>query len=348
MSDKKPKSLVAKMAAAAASMTRVSKDGRNDFHRYDYVTHDDVSQMVRGPLFEAGVFLLVNQSEHSVEDTTSAKGRSQRIHTLKITVTFLDSDSDQRLEVSGYGQSVDNEDKGVGKALSSGLKAILLKTFLLASGDPEEDIEHPNHDQRRKTVPVAGQEFKAPSPPPKPPMFRDLPKDRQAKARAKFFAIAQELGDQPGQTVYDLAGHLLTTDQEKGRASLNASTVQQVAAAINFLTTKVEEAKRQAAAVGMKEQPKAKTPNIAEDNDWAELSPTDLKAALSRAVGEVDVKLMSVLADAQFKVSNNKTAILLEFESGMDWHLGEARKGAARLTDITGLEIVVTEKVKGK
>lgn len=63
------------------------------------------------------------------------------------------------------------------------------------------------------------------------PLFKDLPKARQDKARAQFFAIAKDLG----RDAYELAGDLLGYDEAEKRGSLTVSTVKQVSNAINHL-----------------------------------------------------------------------------------------------------------------
>lgn len=340
MSDK-PKSLVAKLASAASKMPNVVKDGRNDFHRYDYVTHDDVSALVRKYLFPEGVFMTINQDEHTVEDTTSTKGKPQRIHTLKLRVTFHDADSDKTIEMVGYGQSLDNEDKGVGKAFSSGLKGILMKTFLIPSGDPEEDIENPVHDKRRNddsSLPVV------------PPMFKDFPKERQDKARAKLFAMSGKLGVDP----YKAVGHLLTMDPIKKRGSLTLSTVEQVSNAINTLKgfldaatvdqvqesppsgLPVSESTRQSATANGVIDPTKFDP---EPNEWAKMPQQAFALGLRNEVKKRDIRLHAVLADA--KIDHNGRAVRFRYPDGYDWQYGKTQEGAHLIKEITGMDVIV-------
>ncbi len=75
---------------------------------------------------------------------------------------------------------------------------------------------------------------------PSEPMFHALPKERQDKARAKFWALAGEL-DMDEASIYE-ACHQLAYDESKGRRSLNASTVRQVSDAINMLSARSEAA----------------------------------------------------------------------------------------------------------
>ena len=53
--------------------------------------------------------------------------------------------SGESIELSGYGQGVDTQDKGAGKATTYALKNVLLDTFLIIKGDEmDTDATHSN------------------------------------------------------------------------------------------------------------------------------------------------------------------------------------------------------------
>lgn len=256
------RTLVERLAAAAASMASVEKGGTNTHFRYDYATHNDVAAAVRAPLFKEGVILLVDINEHTFEDGKTNRGGLKRIHTVKFTATF--HGGGESLSVNWIGQGEDADDKGVNKAMSNGVKYLLLKTFLIPSDDAENDVEHSSHDSRRYQSNQAKSYSKPkPVPDPEPPKkFRDLPQERQAKAQAMFFAIAGELAGEGGnsaEVAYEVAGHLLAQDEKKGRGSLTLSTEAQVGAAIKFLDSKLKEAKKSAAAIGLQAKDKTES-----------------------------------------------------------------------------------------
>src|ERR1700704_1155906 len=59
MKEEPPKrSLVRKLAEVMGAVERVAKMGRNDYHKYDYVTEADLADAVRGELAKRQVFIF--------------------------------------------------------------------------------------------------------------------------------------------------------------------------------------------------------------------------------------------------------------------------------------------------
>ncbi len=82
-------------------------------------------------------------------------------------------------------------------------------------------------------------------------LFRDLPLDRQHKARAMFFAMCGELGVDPYKYAdqHDLLGYC----PKKKRPSIGASTEAQVARAVNYLKISIEKQKKNGTPVKAEE-----------------------------------------------------------------------------------------------
>ncbi len=136
-----PKSLISKLAEAMNEVGRIPKNGRNDFHKYDYVTEADLVEAIRGKLAEKKVFLFT-----SVEATAHA-GEITEVFTLH---TFVDGESGEQFQVKGYGQGQDKGDKGGYKAQTGAMKYALMKNFLVATGDdPEQTPPAPPKQQAK-------------------------------------------------------------------------------------------------------------------------------------------------------------------------------------------------------
>jgi hypothetical protein len=129
-------SIYARLAAVLAQIKRVPKNGRNSFHKYDYVTESDLVDHVRDLLAAEGVCVIPSVVEHTV----TGSGKDQ-ITTVTLDIT-LASDGGQ---VTGtwIGQGQDNADKGYYKAYTGAMKYFLLKTFLISTGDDPERDEAP-------------------------------------------------------------------------------------------------------------------------------------------------------------------------------------------------------------
>jgi hypothetical protein len=110
----------------------ISKKGRNDFHHYDYVMEADIIETLRDKLIEQGLVIIPNVVEVTHEGTLT---------TVKIQYTIIDSDSDDKLAIYCYGQGEDKGDKGVYKAITGAYKYMLLKTFMIPTGDDPEKSE---------------------------------------------------------------------------------------------------------------------------------------------------------------------------------------------------------------
>lgn len=79
------------------------------------------------------------------EATTYGNKMKQSILTEVHTEYLLLHTSGESITLSGYGQGVDSQDKGAGKATTYALKNILLDTFLIIKGDDmDTDFTHSN------------------------------------------------------------------------------------------------------------------------------------------------------------------------------------------------------------
>ena len=79
------------------------------------------------------------------ETQYGTKKMKQSVFTDAHTKYLLLHTSGESIELSGYGQGVDTQDKGAGKATTYALKNVLLDTFLVIKGDEmDTDATHSN------------------------------------------------------------------------------------------------------------------------------------------------------------------------------------------------------------
>jgi len=99
---------------------------------YKFVTHDQVTSKLHVPMVRHGIF-----TKTDILECIQEGNRSQ----VKARISFINVDDPQDLiEVDSYGYGIDNQDKGIGKAISYASKMALLKNFMLGTGeDPEKD-----------------------------------------------------------------------------------------------------------------------------------------------------------------------------------------------------------------
>lgn len=120
--------------------SHVAKNGTNDFHKYKYATASDVLEKVNAALTKHGIASVVTPSLLSMQEITTAKGNTERLATVEVTVTLIDSESGETLTLKGLGSGQDLSDKSVAKAQTMALKYCYLNSLAIAtSDDPEAD-----------------------------------------------------------------------------------------------------------------------------------------------------------------------------------------------------------------
>ncbi len=138
--------LFKKICKVMGKVERVPKRGRNDFHRYDYVTESDLVDHVRKFMVEEGLVLFNNIREYEVNGEMA---------TVTIEFTLCCTDTGESMTTSIVAEGQDKGDKKFYKAMAGGTKYYLMKTFLIPTGDdPEADT---STDQRAYGNPTQNQ-----------------------------------------------------------------------------------------------------------------------------------------------------------------------------------------------
>ena len=122
--------------------SHVAKNGSNDFHKYKYATASDVLEKVNASLTKHGIASVVTPALLSVQEVTTAKGNTERLATVEVTVTLIDSESGESFAIKGLGSGQDAGDKSLAKAQTMALKYAYLASLAIATGDdPEADFK---------------------------------------------------------------------------------------------------------------------------------------------------------------------------------------------------------------
>lgn len=149
------KSLAAKLAEIVTETHHVAKRGRNEFHKYDYVTESDVLDAVRHGLASRRIMIVPRITGSTVVEKERQGKASEYITTVQMTFAILDGDSNEVLECPWIGCGQDSGDKGPYKALTGGYKYFLLKLFMIPTGDDPEKDEGNRESKRRRDAPLA-------------------------------------------------------------------------------------------------------------------------------------------------------------------------------------------------
>ncbi len=162
---KRPPSLVRKLASVMGASERVAKNGFNKFHNYAYATESDILAAVRAEMATQGVLIVPTIEAVDWEVVETKSGAKERFCTVHMLFTVLDSDSEAKIEMRIIGQGQDGGDKALYKALTGATKYLVLKLFLLPTGDdPEADSPQGEVKQSPKSTKAAKQPESRPTP----------------------------------------------------------------------------------------------------------------------------------------------------------------------------------------
>lgn len=118
-----------KLLRAAARLEYLSKDGRNDFQNYKYVSEAKVKAAVRAALAAEGLI---------VRGVTMGVMTNSTPLSAVVTVCVTISDGSQSVSFDGVGGDSDKSGKAVMKATAAAVKYALTTGFLIATGDDPE------------------------------------------------------------------------------------------------------------------------------------------------------------------------------------------------------------------
>lgn len=122
-------------------ISHVPKNGRNNFHGYDYATEQDMLNAVRIKLAGEKIFISVKINKVEIKDFQNKKGETELLTTIMTTHTFHDGETGESLECTSAGQGTDKGDKGIYKAITGATKYFISKNFLIPTGDDPESFD---------------------------------------------------------------------------------------------------------------------------------------------------------------------------------------------------------------
>ena len=87
-----------------------------------YATSADVLSKVNASLTKHGIASVVTPNLLSVQEVTTAKGNVERLATVEVTITLIDSEFGESFAIKGIGSGQDAGDKATAKAQTMALK----------------------------------------------------------------------------------------------------------------------------------------------------------------------------------------------------------------------------------
>jgi hypothetical protein len=113
---------------------------------YTAVSHDTVARLLHPILAEQGIVVRVTLLDSSKETMNGG----MVFYSGRYSLALIDSDDGDSIEYVGEAHAIDVGDKAPGKALSYATKMLLLKAFLLETG--ENDEERVEVEEKAETI----------------------------------------------------------------------------------------------------------------------------------------------------------------------------------------------------
>lgn len=148
MSEVKVKNLHQRLVEVMRTMGAVGKGGKTNYgDKFEYHRIDDVDAALREALVEHGVVaLMVNvgdrQSERHLEVDKYNNPRTLYQTECVVTIRFFNADDPaDTVDIVGWGQGLDYQDKATGKAISYAAKSAYLSSLHLR-GQPDNEADN--------------------------------------------------------------------------------------------------------------------------------------------------------------------------------------------------------------
>jgi len=125
------RALMAKLVEVGAAIKGIEKTGTNAHFNFKFVEASHAYNQIRTELYKRNVFLDISLSDVEQQGTLTS---------VAMQMTFTDADSGQSRVIGWHGYGSDKQDKGLAKAITSGVKSFLLTNLLIPSG-VEPDAE---------------------------------------------------------------------------------------------------------------------------------------------------------------------------------------------------------------
>ena len=120
----------------------VEKHGTNDYHGYQYATSADVLAKVNASLVKHGIASVAVPELLDMVDVTTAKGNAEKLATVQMQITLIDTESGETFSIVGIGSGQDSGDKAVMKAETAAIKYAYMLSLAISTGDdPEADVQ---------------------------------------------------------------------------------------------------------------------------------------------------------------------------------------------------------------
>lgn len=148
--------LYAKWSKVQKAVALVAKNGKNDFHGFNYIRAEDLSAAVNAALSEHGLSMLYSIT--SVEAPREVAVKGGPVIRVFADITIVDGETGASFTCKTAGDGQDGADKALPKAVTASLKYWLKTSLLVSDSEHEADAGEGGESQRetrpRRKAPV--------------------------------------------------------------------------------------------------------------------------------------------------------------------------------------------------
>lgn len=137
-----------KMVKIMGAVGNVAKGGTNSQQGYKFIQSDDVVDAIRAEMVKNNVAVFAKAIGYEMTEGTTKNGNVNYHAVVQFEFMLVDADSGETMSCTWYGESIDTSDKSFSKAGTSAMKYWLLKTFMIAAGEPDADSESPERSPK--------------------------------------------------------------------------------------------------------------------------------------------------------------------------------------------------------
>ena len=160
-------SVYKKMALVMAEIGRIPKAGKNTKFNYDFVTAEDIKDVVRKAMAKHNLALLMNLTDYDLETIKTSGGGSGTKVRGNISYTLACGDTGESVTSIMPMEAIDYQDKVFSKLYTIGLKYFLIDTFCISTGDetdPDGETNAPTITEVTKNKKPAAKAAKSEAP----------------------------------------------------------------------------------------------------------------------------------------------------------------------------------------
>jgi len=126
-----------RILAVMSEISYIQKGDKKVNNQYTFVSHDEVTARLHPLFVKHGIVCLTSVTNHDQDGNRTE---------VDITLQFVNVDNpEDNVFVHGFGHGIDPQDKGAGKAISYAVKSLILKTFLLETGERDNEADLIDH-----------------------------------------------------------------------------------------------------------------------------------------------------------------------------------------------------------